>query len=125
MKWLKRTSRAMVLVYFSCFAIAWLALAASLVAQPAPDIAQGWLHSSRNAGNPVALLFALAAHAAAIVNVVDPDVIVLGGGLSNIARLYERVPQLWVPYVFSDRIATKLVRARFGDSSGVRGAAWL
>jgi fructokinase len=62
---------------------------------------------------------------AAITNVVDPDVIVLGGGLSNIARLYERVPQLWVPYVFSDRIATKLVRAKFGDSSGVRGAAWL
>jgi fructokinase len=62
---------------------------------------------------------------AAIINVVDPDVIVLGGGLSNIARLYERVPQLWVPYVFSDRIATRLVRAKFGDSSGVRGAAWL
>ena len=62
---------------------------------------------------------------AAIINVVDPDVIVLGGGLSNIARLYERVPQLWTPYVFSDRIATKLVRAKFGDSSGVRGAAWL
>jgi fructokinase len=62
---------------------------------------------------------------AAIINVVDPDVIVLGGGLSNIARLYERVPELWGPYVFSDRIATRLVRARFGDSSGVRGAAWL
>ena len=62
---------------------------------------------------------------ASIINVVDPDVIVLGGGLSNIARLYEWVPQLWVPYVFSDRIATKLVRAKFGDSSGVRGAAWL
>jgi fructokinase len=62
---------------------------------------------------------------ASIVNLVDPDVIVLGGGLSNIARLYERVPQLWIPYVFSDRIATKLVRAKFGDASGVRGAAWL
>jgi len=62
---------------------------------------------------------------AEIINVVDPDVIVLGGGLSNIAQLYERVPHLWVPYVFSDRIATKLVRAKFGDSSGVRGAAWL
>lgn len=62
---------------------------------------------------------------AAIINVVDPDVIVLGGGLSNIARLYERVPQLWLPFVFSDRVATKLVRARFGDSSGARGAAWL
>jgi fructokinase len=62
---------------------------------------------------------------ASIINVVDPDVIVLGGGLSNIASLYERVPQLWVPYVFSDRIATKLVPAKFGDASGVRGAAWL
>ena len=62
---------------------------------------------------------------ASIINVVDPDVIVLGGGLSNIACLYERVPELWVPYVFSDRIATKLVPAKFGDSSGVRGAAWL
>jgi len=62
---------------------------------------------------------------ASIINVVDPDVIVLGGGLSNIPRLYERVPQLWTPYVFSDRVVTRLVRARFGDASGVRGAAWL
>src|SRR6266851_7576868 len=60
-----------------------------------------------------------------IINVLDPDVIVLGGGLSNIERLYDRVPQLWAPYVFSDRVATRLVRARHGDSSGVRGAAWL
>ena len=60
-----------------------------------------------------------------IINVLDPEVIVLGGGLSNIDRLYERVPQLWAPYVFSDRVATKLVRAVHGDSSGVRGAAWL
>jgi len=50
---------------------------------------------------------------------------VLGGGLSNINRLYERVPSLWEPFVFSDRVVTKLLRARFGDSSGVRGAAWL
>ncbi len=62
---------------------------------------------------------------AAIINVVDPDVIVLGGGLSNIDRLYERVPRLWTPCVFSDRVVTRLVKARFGDSSGVRGAAWL
>ena len=62
---------------------------------------------------------------ASIINVVDPDVIVLGGGLSNIDRLYDRVPPLWTPYVFSDRVVTRLVRARFGDSSGVRGAAWL
>ena len=67
----------------------------------------------------------LARGLASIINVVDPDVIVLGGGVSNISGLYDRVPELWTPYVFSDRIATKLVRARYGDSSGVRGAAWL
>jgi fructokinase len=60
-----------------------------------------------------------------IINVLDPNVIVLGGGLSNISSLYERVPQLWAPYVFSDHVATRLVRAQHGDSSGVRGAAWL
>jgi fructokinase len=62
---------------------------------------------------------------AAIINVVDPHAIVLGGGLSNISRLYERVPRLWEPFVFSDRVVTTLRRARFGDASGVRGAAWL
>jgi fructokinase len=67
----------------------------------------------------------LARGLASIINVVDPDVIVLGGGVSNITCLYERVPELWAPYVFSDRVATQLVRAKFGDSSGVRGAAWL
>ena len=62
---------------------------------------------------------------ASVINIVDPDVIVLGGGLSNIDRLYERVPKLWGAFVFSDRVATQLVRAKHGDSSGVRGAAWL
>jgi fructokinase len=62
---------------------------------------------------------------ASIINVIDPDVIVLGGGLSNIERLYERVPALWLPHIFSDRVVTRLARARHGDSSGVRGAAWL
>ncbi|MEP6783564.1 MAG: ROK family protein [Acidobacteriota bacterium] len=62
---------------------------------------------------------------ASIINVLDPDVIVLGGGLSRIARLYDRVPKLWGPFVFSDRVDTRLVRARHGDASGVRGAAWL
>jgi fructokinase len=62
---------------------------------------------------------------ASIVNVLDPDVIVLGGGLSNIERLYDAVPRLWGEFVFSDAVATRLVRARHGDSSGVRGAAWL
>jgi fructokinase len=60
-----------------------------------------------------------------VINLLDPDVIVLGGGLSNIDRLYDRVPKLWPPYVFSDHVATRLVRAKYGDSSGVRGAAWL
>ena len=62
---------------------------------------------------------------ASVINVLDPDVIVLGGGLSNIDRLYDHVPALWAPHVFSDRVVTRLVRAMHGDSSGVRGAAWL
>jgi fructokinase len=62
---------------------------------------------------------------ASVINVLDPDVIVLGGGLSNIDRIYERVPSLWQKWVFSDSVATPLVKARHGDSSGVRGAAWL
>jgi fructokinase len=62
---------------------------------------------------------------ASLINVVDPDVIVAGGGVSNVARIYEHVPQLWDAWVFSDRVDTKFVKAKFGDSSGVRGAAWL
>ena len=67
----------------------------------------------------------LARALASVVNLLDPDVIVLGGGLSNIGALYERVPALMAPHVFSDRLATPVLRARHGDSSGVRGAAWL
>ena len=62
---------------------------------------------------------------ASVINIVDPDAIVLGGGLSNIARLYELVPGLWGAHVFSDRVETRLLRAAHGDASGVRGAAWL
>jgi fructokinase len=62
---------------------------------------------------------------AAVINLLDPDVIVLGGGLSNMERLYTSVPDRWGSFVFSDRIDTRLVRAAHGDSSGVRGAAWL
>lgn len=60
-----------------------------------------------------------------IINIFDPDVIVLGGGLSNIQRLYTNVPRKWPGYVFSKRINTKLLPPAFGDSSGVRGAAHL
>ncbi len=67
----------------------------------------------------------LARGLAHVINVFDPEVIVLGGGLSNIHRLYETVPALWRSWVFSDEVATRLVPPRFGDSSGVRGAAWL
>jgi fructokinase len=62
---------------------------------------------------------------ASVVNILDPDVVVLGGGLSNLSRLYAAVPRLWTRYVFSDRVDTRLVSPRHGDSSGVRGAAWL
>lgn len=67
----------------------------------------------------------LARALAVVINILDPDVIVLGGGLSNIARLYPNVPRLWGDYIFSDRVATRLIPAKFGDASGVRGAAWL
>jgi len=67
----------------------------------------------------------LARGLASIINVFDPDAIVLGGGVSNIDRLYERVPRVWAKFVFSDTVVTRLVRALHGDSSGVRGAAWL
>ena len=62
---------------------------------------------------------------AAVVNVLDPEVIVLGGGLSNIAELYGRLPSAMAPHVFSDVLATRTVPPVHGDSSGVRGAAWL
>ena len=67
----------------------------------------------------------LARALASIINVLDPDVIVLGGGVSNIVRLYDRVPALLKAFVFSDSADTPIVAARHGDSSGVRGAAWL
>ncbi|MDQ7075134.1 MAG: ROK family protein [Gammaproteobacteria bacterium] len=62
---------------------------------------------------------------AQIINVLDPEVIVLGGGLSKVSRLYDNVPKLWGKYVFSDQVNTRLLPPVHGDSSGVRGAAWL
>jgi len=67
----------------------------------------------------------LARSLASVINILDPAVIVLGGGMSNVERLYTDVPRLWTRYVFSDQVATRLVRNVHGDSSGVRGAAWL
>jgi fructokinase len=62
---------------------------------------------------------------AVVINILDPDIIVLGGGLSNMEHLYAELPRLIPEHAFSDVIATPIVRARHGDSSGVRGAAWL
>lgn len=83
------------------------------------------------AGDPAARA-ALARHAdrlarglAGVINLLDPDVIVLGGGLSNLEHLYVEVPRRLAPYVFSDVVHTPVLKARHGDSSGVRGAAWL
>ena len=67
----------------------------------------------------------LARGLASVINLLDPDVIVLGGGLSNVRRLYDTVPPRLAPYVFSDRADTPIRPAKYGDSSGVRGAAWL
>jgi fructokinase len=75
---------------------------------------------------------ALARHAerlaralAAVTNLLDPDAIVLGGGLSNLPHLYTELPELMRPFVFSDSFTPNIVQATHGDSSGVRGAAWL
>jgi fructokinase len=67
----------------------------------------------------------LARALASLINVLDPDIIVLGGGLSNIGPLYADVPRRWGRWIFSDSVETRLLRNRHGDSSGVRGAAWL
>lgn len=67
----------------------------------------------------------LARALAHIINIIDPDVIVLGGGMSNIRRLYANVPRLWDRWIFSDRVDTRLEPNHHGDSSGVRGASWL
>ncbi|MDW8443496.1 MAG: ROK family protein [Acetobacteraceae bacterium] len=87
---------------------------------------------ARAAAGEEAARSALARHAdrlarglAVVIDLIDPDAIVLGGGLSNMDHLYEAVPRLLRPYVFSDVVTTPILKARHGDSSGVRGAAWL
>jgi predicted NBD/HSP70 family sugar kinase len=62
---------------------------------------------------------------ASVINILDPDIIVLGGGMSKIKNLYENVPKRWGNYIFSDRVDTLLVPPKHGDASGVRGAALL
>ena len=111
----------------SCQARAWRRIT------PAPPATTGAPRNRRSgAGRRGPANAALARHAdrlarglASVINVLDPDVIVLGGGLSNLAHLYTTVPKLLGRYLFSDGVATRLVPPRHGDSSGVRGAAWL
>ena len=67
----------------------------------------------------------LAKSLATVINVIDPDTIVVGGGLSRIQSIYKDVPRLWAAFVFSDVVSTRFVASKFGDASGVRGAAWL
>ncbi|HVP07919.1 MAG TPA: ROK family protein [Burkholderiales bacterium] len=79
----------------------------------------------RDGGNMERYEERLARALAGVINILDPDVIVLGGGISNLSRLYANVPRRWRPYVFSDQVATRLLPPAHGDASGVRGAAWL
>jgi len=92
----------------------------------AEEIHQAWQDGeggAQTALDDYCLHFSMAL--ANVINVLDPDVIVLGGGLSNIDYLYQRVPELLPEFVFSDSIETKIIKAQFGSASGVRGAAWL
>lgn len=93
---------------------------------PAPEIAALAQQGDAAAAAALARLENRLARAlAGVINLLDPDAIVLGGGLSNLQSLYERVPALWGNWVFSDAVSTRLLRNHHGDSSGVRGAAWL
>lgn len=95
------------------------------------DCSPQTIHEQAAGGNPACVEtleryeHRLARGLANVINIFDPEVIVLGGGLSNIERLYHTVPALWRSWVFSDHVSTRLLPPRFGDSSGVRGAAWL
>jgi fructokinase len=100
-------------------------LASGVALEPAQIIARA---ESGDAASEAALARyeeRLARALASVINLIDPDAIVLGGGMSNAARLYRNVPKLWGPYVYSDPVATPLLKAKHGDASGVRGAARL
>jgi fructokinase len=106
------------------------AQASGLRSQPA-SIDASDVFARADSGEPDALVQVerymdrLARSLAHVINIVDPHVIVLGGGLSNVERIYRDVPNLWRRHIFSDAVATRLLRNAHGDASGVRGAAWL
>jgi fructokinase len=96
------------------------------LAAAATAVAAAAAAGDREAGAVMARWFGRLARAlATVINLLDPDVIVVGGGLSRIGELYDEVPRRWSAWVFSDRVDTPLVAARHGDASGVRGAARL
>lgn len=106
-------------------------MAADHVRRGGPAISSPQIVAAAQDGDELAQL-TLAVHhdrlargLAMVINVLDPEVIVLGGGVSNIDSIYREVPKLWGKYVFSTTVLTRLVKAVHGDSSGVRGAAWL
>jgi len=98
---------------------------------PQRDMSSAAIAAAARAGDPACVatldryVDRLARALAHVINIVDPDVVVLGGGMSNIDMLYDAVPPRLRDWVFSDRVDTRVVRNRHGDSSGVRGAAWL
>jgi fructokinase len=106
-------------------------LAADYVRAGGDELPGEVIVSRRDSGEPRAVRVVdtwthrLARALSSVINVLDPDVIVLGGGLSRVESVYDQVPRMWSQWVFSDHVATRLVAARFGDASGVRGAAWL
>jgi fructokinase len=105
-------------------------LAADHLAATGEDLAPAEIVAAATGAGRAAATFAryearLARALAHVINLLDPHLIVLGGGLSNAESLYPTVPSLWQAHVFSDTVATRLVPNRHGDSSGVRGAAWL
>jgi len=97
---------------------------------PRFDSAEALVRAMRAGNGPARTSFEcyvdrLARALASVINIVDPDAVVLGGGLSAVGELYDAVPRIWGRYVFSDRVDTPLLAPQHGDSSGVRGAAWL
>ncbi len=90
-----------------------------------PEIVANAPHDAECEATLLAYENRLARSLATIINILDPEVIVLGGGLSNVSRWYAAAPKIWGDYILSDHVATRLVPPKFGDSSGVRGAAWL
>jgi fructokinase len=99
--------------------------------EPDPPVDAPWVAEAATDGDPAAraaldkYVNRLARALAHIINVFDPDCIVLGGGVSNVDALYDAVPKLWARWVFGNEVTTPLVKNLHGDSSGVRGAAWL